>query len=294
MNAREPGYLRYYFIDRHLLGFATDTQRHGGQPWWFYLPLVAGGGLPWVLYLKGTGGSGKGEGLLLWTWLLGAVVLLSLSSSKAVTYVLPAMPAIAILAGRSWIAAGDSLRARMIAHAALFLIIAALAPWAASRFANQPVSAGEVLAFGALSLAWLWLIFTLRRTPVVNAWPKLVIATAATYALAFALLGPPLAQAHSARDLAAHFNAAGRLPATIYIMDGRVSFVYYLAPGLRGQLRGDQIQSVSVEQLAALQPFPRDAVVALPADLAGRLLRVPQLAQASHLAAGRYVVVVPY
>src|SRR5207237_3253621 len=34
MNAREPGYLRYYFIDRHLLGFATETQRHSGQPWW--------------------------------------------------------------------------------------------------------------------------------------------------------------------------------------------------------------------------------------------------------------------
>ena len=51
MDAREPGYLRYYFIDRHLLGFATDTQRHSGQPWWFYLPIVIGGGLPWILFL---------------------------------------------------------------------------------------------------------------------------------------------------------------------------------------------------------------------------------------------------
>ena len=51
MKAREPGYLRYYFVDRHLLGFATDTQRHSGQPWWFYLPIVIGGGLPWIVYV---------------------------------------------------------------------------------------------------------------------------------------------------------------------------------------------------------------------------------------------------
>jgi 4-amino-4-deoxy-L-arabinose transferase-like glycosyltransferase len=57
MEARQAGYLQYYFIDRHLLGFATDTQRHGGQPWWFYLPLAVGGGLPWILYLNLSVGS---------------------------------------------------------------------------------------------------------------------------------------------------------------------------------------------------------------------------------------------
>ncbi len=320
MEAREPGYLRYYFIDRHLLGFATDTQRHGGQPWWFYLPLAIGGGLPWILYLNLSGGRGKGEGgrgqgkggrgkgaggraeMLLWTWLGGALVLLSLSGSKAVTYVLPAMPAIAILAARSWAVAlsaesqppvADPLRVRRLLHAALFFVIAALTPWAARRFGDQPVRAGEAVAFGVLSLAWLWLMVALWRRPAGYGWPRLVVATAATYALAFALLGPPLAQAHSARDLAGYFNASGRLPGTIYIMDGRVSFVYYLRPEVRRTLRADQIQSVSVEQLAAMQPFPRDAVVALPADLGGRLSRVPQLANASRQAAGRYLVVRP-
>jgi len=72
-----------------------------------------------------------------------------------------------------------------------------------------------------------------------------------------------------------------------------VSFVYYLRPEVRRDLRENQIQSVSVEQLAAMQPFPSDAVVVLPADLAGRLSRVPQLANASRQAAGRYIVVKP-
>ena len=248
---------------------------------------------------KGIGGSAE---ILLWTWLVGAVVLLSLSGSKAVTYVLPAMPAIAILAARSWIAAlsaesqdgaGNPLRSGILLHAALFFVIAALTPWAASRFGDQPVRAGEAVAFAVLSAVWLWLVISLRRRPAAYAWPRLIMATSATYVLAFALLGPPLAHAHSARDLAGYFSAPGRLPRTIYIMDGRVSFVYYLSPDVRRELKEEQVQSVSVEQLAAMQPFPSDAVVALPADLVGRLSRIPQLANASRQTAGRYVVVTP-
>ena len=152
---------------------------------------------------------------------------------------------------------------------------------------------GEVVAFGVSSVAWLWL--SLRRRPwlVASQWTQLVVAGTATYALAFATLGPVLAHAHSARDLATHFNATGLLPATVYVMDQRVSFVYYLRPDLRRHLRPDQIRNVSVEQFAALQPFPRDAVVALPADLAGRLSRVNQLKDARRQMAGRYVVVSP-
>jgi hypothetical protein len=203
------------------------------------------------------------------------------------------MPAIAILASRSWVAARETLRVRVLVHAALFFVIAALAPWAASRFANQPVRTGEAIAFGLLGAAWLWLNVTLRRRPAADAWPSLVVATGATYALAFALLGPTLAQAHSARDLADYLNESPHLPVTIYIMDGRVSFVYYLRDDLRRELQRDQIQSVSAEQLAALPSFPPDAVVALPTDLADRLARVPQLAHASYQTTGRYVVVSP-
>ena len=106
--------------------------------------------------------------------------------------------------------------------------------------------------------------------------------------------GPSLARAHSARDLAANFNASGRLPSTIFVFDQRVSFVYYLHPDLRRQLSEDQIRSVSVEQLASMQPFPHDVVVTLPADLAAtRLPRIPQLANARRDAVGRYLVVTP-
>ena len=53
-EARSPGYLYYFFVERHLLGFATSTQNHGSAPWWYYLPILLGGGLPWIGYLPVT------------------------------------------------------------------------------------------------------------------------------------------------------------------------------------------------------------------------------------------------
>jgi hypothetical protein len=235
MNTREPEYLRYYFVDRHLLGFATDTQRHGERPWWFYLPLVLGGAFPWIVWIRGTSAKGLSRGgpaTLLWTWLAGALVVLSLSGSKAVTYVLPVMPAIAILAAVS---------------------------------------------------------ITNTRT-----WRIVALATATAYAVVLVAIGPSTAQSHSARDLADYFNAIGHVPNTVYTMDDRVSFVYYLKPDLRRALRGEQVQSLITEDLEALDPFPKDAVLALPADLAAqRVPKMPGLAHAMWQKAGRYVVITP-
>lgn len=230
MNVREPGYLHYYLIDRHLLGFATATQEHHGQPWWYYLPLVIGGGLPWIVFARRA--SVHPPQRVVWAWLGTAIVLLTLSQSKAVTYILPAMSAIAILAATSSVAQ--------------------------------------------------------------RAWRTVMLLTAVLFAIALFGFGPRLAEEHSARDLATYFNASGRLPKTIFVFDQRVSFVYYLQSQLRSQLRDGQIQSVSVEQLAAMHPFPRDAVVSIPADLAAvRIARIRPLANGRWDHAGRYVVVTP-
>ena len=42
MEAAHPGYLHYYFVERHVQGYLTATQRHAGRPWWYYLPIVVG------------------------------------------------------------------------------------------------------------------------------------------------------------------------------------------------------------------------------------------------------------
>jgi hypothetical protein len=231
MDAREPGYLRYYFLNRHLLGFTTETQRHGGQAWWYYLPVLIVGGLPWIVYVRRHVLS-DAAGKLLWIWPAASLVLLSLSNSKAVTYILPVMPAIAIVASRS--------------------------------------------------------------DTAVRQWRPVAMAMAVIYATAVITAGPSTARSHSAIDLTEYFNNAGQLPSRLFVMEYRVSFVYYLRPDVRARLHRDQVESFLGAELATMQPFPKDAVLALPADLAdARLKRLPQLANAYRKQIGRYVLLAP-
>jgi 4-amino-4-deoxy-L-arabinose transferase len=231
MEAREPGYLGYYFLNRHVLGFTTETQRHGGQPWWYYLPLLVAGGLPWIVYVRRHVLS-DAPGKLLWIWPAASLVLLSLSNSKAVTYILPVLPAIAIAASRS--------------------------------------------------------------DTAVRQWRPVAMAMAVVYATAVITAGPSTARSHSAIDLTEYFNNAGQLPSRLFVMEYRVSFLYYLRPDVRARLHRDQVESFLGAELATMQPFPKDAVLALPADLAdARLARLPQLANAHRRQVGRYVLLSP-
>jgi hypothetical protein len=231
MDAREPGYLRYYFLNRHLLGFTTETQRHGGQAWWYYLPVLIAGGLPWIVYAR-TRALSDMPGKLLWIWPAASLVLLSLSNSKAVTYILPVMPAIAIVASRS--------------------------------------------------------------DTAVRQWRPVAMAMAVIYSAALITAGPSTARSHSAIDLTEYFNNAGQLPSRLFVMEYRVSFVYYLRPDVRARMHRGQIESFLGAELATMQPFPKDAVLALPADLAdARLARLPQLANAHRKRVGRYLLISP-
>ena len=59
VEARNSGFLRYYFFERHVLGFASGKQPHSDQPWWYYLPILLGGGLPWIAYVWWAGDGGR-------------------------------------------------------------------------------------------------------------------------------------------------------------------------------------------------------------------------------------------
>ncbi len=114
MEIANPGYLHYYFVERHLLGFATGTQNHGDKPWWYYFPILLGGALPWIGYLpvvvqdararrkRAPRDDSHGAMILLWCWLIGCTLFLSASHSKLVTYIWPVFPAVAILAAVAW------------------------------------------------------------------------------------------------------------------------------------------------------------------------------------------------
>src|SRR5829696_564792 len=141
MEAAHPGYLHYYFIERHLQGYLTATQRHAGRPLWYYLPIVVGGALPWTGYLAGAARASWSNARTrpLWGWFAIGLVFLSIGESKLVTYALPLFPILALIVGQQ-LAAQTARRFRF----GYFIHVAALALLPAIGLIILKVKFGEV------------------------------------------------------------------------------------------------------------------------------------------------------
>ena len=105
---RDPGFARHFIIDHHLQRFFVG--KYHDQPLWFYLPVLAAGGLPWSLlgipFAAFLACRSRQVGLLRASalgffvlWAGWCVLFFSLSRGKLPPYVLPALPALAILFG---------------------------------------------------------------------------------------------------------------------------------------------------------------------------------------------------
>jgi len=288
VELRNPGYLYYYFVERHLLGFSTTTQTHGNEPWWYYLPILLGGGLPWIAYLpvtiqdawarrKQPGDVTPADApphraaTLLWCWLIACTLFLSLSHSKLVTYIWPVFPAVAILASLAWVRLLEgtlSERARVALSRTLRM----------SCFGGPLVLPVVLLVVQSeFDVRFSWPVWTVTILAACAAWVPLgcwlagrprasistaMLSTAAQFVVIMTFVLPPVADNVSARDLAEHFNRLGRMPPGLMMAEERLgSVVFYLDRDLRAGLRKDQIQQVA---LADLPEAEAGAVVALP------------------------------
>lgn len=104
-------FIQEFLINHNVARFATDRYQHE-QPFWFYIPVVFAGFLPWVfqivaptlLWLRHQWRESRSdlESALFWAWALFPLLFFSLSRSKLPGYVLPMLPALALLAGKEW------------------------------------------------------------------------------------------------------------------------------------------------------------------------------------------------
>jgi 4-amino-4-deoxy-L-arabinose transferase-like glycosyltransferase len=109
MSQRVPGFAEFFFVHEHLLRYAT-TSANRYEPWWFFLPVVLAGMAPWLPQMFAASrdraavsparGSFSVERLL-WTWVALVVIFFSASKSKLLPYVLPVVPALALIVAAS-------------------------------------------------------------------------------------------------------------------------------------------------------------------------------------------------
>lgn len=98
-----------FFINQHLKRYLSNRYSHP-QPFWFFPIILLAGALPWTFFLIPAGArlrrlrprreDGKEYLLVLaWIWLLVPLAFFSLSKSKLPSYILPTIPAVAIIVG---------------------------------------------------------------------------------------------------------------------------------------------------------------------------------------------------
>jgi 4-amino-4-deoxy-L-arabinose transferase-like glycosyltransferase len=130
---RLPQFLKFFFVHEHLDRYLTPSADRE-EAWWFFGAVIALGCLPWtgsVLRVLATGWRRRAPGgevpqllfdvrQFLWVWAVFVVVFFSLSDSKLIPYVLPALPALALMVAASpaatlrrefWLAAAGTLLA---------------------------------------------------------------------------------------------------------------------------------------------------------------------------------------
>ena len=121
VEAERPGFLKSFLGEENLKRWRGDPDFHNPTPFWYYLPVIAGGFLPWTGFLVPALGVwrrrvfGSTEArqaraqLFLTVWAVVLTAFFSVSSTKLMSYVLPAFPAFALLIGAS-VAGWDALK----------------------------------------------------------------------------------------------------------------------------------------------------------------------------------------
>jgi 4-amino-4-deoxy-L-arabinose transferase-like glycosyltransferase len=137
---RNPGFVGFFFVHEHLERFVSSRE-HGWGPY-FFIPVVAAGTWPWLFFVplgisaarempEAQNRRARSALRLLAIWFTLIFVFFSIPRSKLGSYILPALPALAILSGLALARLGAmsrERRTRIVGRFALLnLAIAAVA-----------------------------------------------------------------------------------------------------------------------------------------------------------------------
>ncbi len=167
VSGRNPEFLHYFFIHEHFQRFATDVSSRPG-PWWYFLPFIAAALAPWIAVLwrqRGTAAQALRTprdaalrvDVFLLIWIVVVTVFFSASQSKLVPYVLPAMPAIAVLLAPLIARDSRSMRAATWWVAGSLAVFAAALLVYARRYSNT-IPTGVALSAAVTVVAVTWLV----------------------------------------------------------------------------------------------------------------------------------------
>ena len=152
-----PDFLEYVVVTETAQRLATNALKRTGPPWYF-IPYLIGGAIPWsVMLLARPRAVWRRDPthVFLLLWILVPLLFFSLSQSKRPQYILPLMPAVALLVARTWPAGRRAAAvALIILGVVLLLVPARLRTEYADAARSAAIALGIAsIAGGALALA---------------------------------------------------------------------------------------------------------------------------------------------
>ena len=211
-------FIDQFIIQHHFERFATNRYHHP-QPFYFYLATLVALTLPWTVALVAALFSTRRwrwrgiesidvARVLLCAWLVLPIVFFSLSRSKLPGYILPVLPACALLSGERIACFIRERRGEKVIRATgvLLVILSGVAAWYASR--NYDVESSRVVTATFLPL-FIGLLAAIRPKLREIVFVAIGIAVIASSALSLRLIGPAAATTESVRELIASAGALG-------------------------------------------------------------------------------------
>ncbi len=161
VQLRNPEFFRVFILEHNLARFSQDLYHHQ-QPFWFYLPVFLLATMPWTIVLvmalyerarliwsEGKEAFSSPEDswpLFLLIWMLVPVLFFSASHSKLPGYILPAVPAAALLVAEYVAVRRGEERRSSLAFAAAHGVLCGILVFAALSAA--PIALNHHLAWG--------------------------------------------------------------------------------------------------------------------------------------------------
>lgn len=176
-----PQFFRVFFIEHNLERFGTNLYQHA-QPFWYYIPVFLLATLPWTVFvLPALVDAGReavkrwranpeppavdaddGLSSFLFVWIVIPIVFFSISRAKLPGYILPAIPAAALLTADYLHRAKTVSRVKIALHSLVcaFLLAGALiAPFfMAKQIPPSFLQAGVIVTGGVIAILVLLMV----------------------------------------------------------------------------------------------------------------------------------------
>ena len=237
VQLRNPEFFRFFILEHNLARFSLDVYHHH-QPFWFYLPVFLLAMMPWTLVLilavaerarliwsEGKEAFSNPEDswpLFLLIWMLVPILFFSASQSKLPGYILPAVPAGALLVAEYLAAHRSEERKFSVLFAAAHGIVCGLLIFAALSAASIAIHHHLLWATGTYVAVAIAAVFALgiaaallSRAGLRLLRPATMFAVVVSVGAGIRFAAPVIDATQSARPIAESIQAFSHDPVPI-------------------------------------------------------------------------------